>query len=886
VWEALFNSLWQGILLVAAVWAALHLLPRLNAATRYAVWYATLLGLVALPLVSGRFASIPVSDPAALSVARDHHRPFQAVTPAPRTEPSVPPVGRAAGRSAEQTEPRLVADHAPSASTQQAPQAAPTSSRSALRVKAGAWLRVLGWLWLLAVAVQWTRLARSLVQIARIKSRAGVMRTFPSGRWRQWCRDTRRGSRVWLGWSDEIQVPGVLGFVRPAILFPRRLQGALTASETEQVALHELAHVARYDDWWQILERLIEGVLFFHPAVRFVSSRLALEREIACDDWVMHRLRSPKEYACCLTRLAEHRATRPLPVPGAVRSRKHILRRVEMLLNNNRNARPGLSRAVTALAALVIALGVVQIGFVRPIVAVTPPTPPAPPAAPAAPAAQPAPPAWPEAPGARRWAQTTPPADTPEPSPAPEPPPLPKAAKGTPAPPAPPESPVGRKSWNSNRSDDGTSLTINQDGDQITYVWSDGAHKVRAEADGRLEFSGDGTGLKSISSDGYFLISERSRGKTRELEIVPGRGGHLEYFYAEDDKPLPYDQNAQRWFSELLPDMMRETGWGAQERVAALRASGGTSGVLREISLIHSDYVKRIYFEELLESGPLADQDLQAVFHQAGRELESDYEMAELLIGYADYVGAHAATRDAYVEAVGSMESDYEVRRVLTALGTQGDLTDEYAQAVLELAAGMESDYEKAELLLELAEYSREHVSARDLYLEAVASIESDYEKRRVLEQILSPRETDEAFVTAVLDVVGTIGSDYERAELLIHLAEDASPYDAALSSYIRAVESIGSDYEARRALSALTWSDSLPEPICLDLLRAASRLESDYEKAEFLLEHAKYFTATEAVRDAFDRTVNTIDSDYERERVEAAFYRQSRKAGGRGETY
>jgi hypothetical protein len=736
-----------------------------------------------------------------------------------------------------------------------------------VRVKAGPWLWVLSLAWLVTVTVKWTRLAASMVQIARVKSRAVPMNSFPGKRWSVWCHDAHRGPRVGLGWSDKIQIPCVFGMVRPAILFPRRLQGVLSESELEQVALHELAHVARYDDWWQILQRVIEDALFFHPAVKFVSHRLALEREIACDDWVMHRLRSPREYAYCLTRLAEHRA-RPWPVPGAVRSRKHIIRRIEMLLNSNRNTRPGLSRTATALAALGMALVVVQVGFVQPIVAVTSAPDPAPPVHHGAQAARTT--------HAELYAQSTPPRP-PEATPAPP---------TTPAPPAPPAPPITRKSWSSSRSDDGTSMTIHQDGDEIMWSWSDGPHKVRVELDGRVEFSGDGMSIKSMSSDGYFVLRERTLGKTRELEIVPGRTDSLEYYYSENDKPLPYGDEARRWLAELLPEMMRETGLGARERVAAIRADQGVKGVQREISAIPSDYVKRIYFEALLSGEPLRPDELQAIFLQAGRELESDYELAELLILYADYTGGEAATVDAFVQAVQSIDSDYEVRRVLTALGTQEELTDTYAQAVLELAGGMESDYEKAELLLDLAEYSRDHAPLRDLYLDAVAGMESDYEKRRVLQELLEPDLSDTVFVSKVLGIAETIGSDYERAELLVNLADPASEYDASMSSYIHAVEGIESDYEARRALSALTWHDGLSEQVSLDLLRVVSGLDSDYEKAEFLLEHAEHFASTEAVRNAFDRAVDSIDSDYERERVEAASYRHSRKAGSGGNAH
>lgn len=1038
LWEALFNSLWQGLIIVAAVWALLQVFPRLNAATRYAAWYATLLAVAILPFFSGRFAG-----PQAMAKV-DDVTPRQVTTAVPQTFPTVvpthKPVVRADSRVVRRPalKPTTVNGVVPARSATttarlaEPPKPRPTNSPAipenwAVRVNGGLWLFVVGAVWLLGAAWKWARLALSIRRIRAIKSRAIVMAA-PGGTWPEGLARVRRGRRVWLGWSDEIQVPGVFGFVRPAILFPRRLEGELTASEMEQVALHELAHISRFDDWWQVVQRMIEGVLFFHPAIRFVSQRLALEREIACDDWVLHRVQRPREYASCLARLAEHRSLRPLPVPGAALSKKHIVRRIEMLMSTRRNSRPGSSRLVTALATLMLAVAIVQIGFVRPLVAVTPkpaapmfassmagsgsegkaeehwaaaaqkaatsarsaaaakwevpsswsysahsaarearaeaiaatevvhianaeavraievahaanvdaivrvakseavraievahaasveaiaaaevahsaatsrasepciayyeataaptPTPearatrhtyaaspyyaeastpaPAPPAAPSAPGAASAP----SAPSASIWSQRGGPT-TPE----------------TPTPPATPEPPVRRKGFDSDRWDDGTNLTINNDGDETTWIWSDSNHKIRVEMDGTVQFNAKGSALKSISKDGYFIVSERHHGRTRELEIVPGRADSLEYYYFEDDDSKPYDAAAQNWFSELLPMLMRETGVGAKERVASLYDAGGTPAVLEEIDLISSDYVKRLYFVELLNTDSLSQDEVRSIFQAAGQHLDSDYEMAELLIEYADLVGGDAATVDAFVEAVGHMESDYEIRRVLTELAEREELTPAYATAVLKLAAQMESDYEKAELLLQLAEFSRDDATMRDLYLDAVASMDSDYEKRRVLEELLETRHSDEAFVSKVLSVASTIGSDYERAELLIHMADLARDHDGSLSTYIQAVGEIDSDYEARRALTAMSWRDDMPESVCIELLDAVSRFDSDYEKAEFLVDHHEIFATTDKVRDAFDRTLDTIGSDYERNRVEAAFYRSSRKSSSR----
>ena len=52
----------------------------------------------------------------------------------------------------------------------------------------------------------------------------------------------------------------------------------------EAIIAHELAHIRRWDLWVNLLQRIIETLLFYHPAVWWLSSRIRLEREMCCDE--------------------------------------------------------------------------------------------------------------------------------------------------------------------------------------------------------------------------------------------------------------------------------------------------------------------------------------------------------------------------------------------------------------------------------------------------------------------------------------------------------------------------------------------------------------------------------------------------------------------------
>lgn len=111
--------------------------------------------------------------------------------------------------------------------------------------------------------------------------------------------------KVLLCASDRVRVPTALGLIRPAIVIPRWVLQELSANELNQVVLHELAHLRRWDDWTNLAQQIVKAFFFFQPAVWWIENKIALEREVACDDAVLAETESPRAYAECLARLAE-----------------------------------------------------------------------------------------------------------------------------------------------------------------------------------------------------------------------------------------------------------------------------------------------------------------------------------------------------------------------------------------------------------------------------------------------------------------------------------------------------------------------------------------------------------------------------------------------------
>jgi beta-lactamase regulating signal transducer with metallopeptidase domain len=169
------------------------------------------------------------------------------------------------------------------------------------------------------------------------------------------------GRRSDLGISNGTETPLVVGFRNPRVLLPAGMCQE-ESGKIEQVFRHELAHVARRDDWANLFQQFIAATFFFHPGVWWLSRRITTEREIACDDHVLERANDRRSYALFLTEFASRGRSRAIAAaPAAWSSSSQLKERITMILDNKRNASPRLSRgragAMAFAAALVAVLG-------------------------------------------------------------------------------------------------------------------------------------------------------------------------------------------------------------------------------------------------------------------------------------------------------------------------------------------------------------------------------------------------------------------------------------------------------------------------------------------------------------------------------------------------
>ncbi len=209
--------------------------------------------------------------------------------------------------------------------------------------------------WLAGVLVFWVRLVGGWVVTARMRSML-VRRAPPEWQEILGRLSERMGlSRpVRLLISALVQVPTVVGWLRPVVLVPVGALGGLPAEQLEALLLHELAHIRRHDYLVNILQSVAEALLFYHPAVWWVSGHIRAERELCCDDMAVAVSGDPLTYARALAQLESYR---PPPFSAAVAANGGSLsNRIARLLGQSRPpVRTGLGPGVLTVALLLLA---------------------------------------------------------------------------------------------------------------------------------------------------------------------------------------------------------------------------------------------------------------------------------------------------------------------------------------------------------------------------------------------------------------------------------------------------------------------------------------------------------------------------------------------------
>lgn len=304
-WAAL-HSLWQGALLAVCLALTLRALPPRAARWRYGASYAALLLVASLPVLGVCWLlAFPV--------------PASVVAP---------------------------------------PVAAGAMSLGGRLADLGPFVRSTGALWLVIAIAATMRWAGGWLQVRQLASRSVPATPQWTRRLDELAERMDLARPVRLACSVEVAVPTVIGHRQPTVLVPPSVLNDLSPRELSGLLAHELAHVARRDFAANLLQRLCEAILAFHPAAPWISRLASEERENACDDLAVAVIGDPLLYGRGLARLEEQRRERSLAMPASTLAANggSLLRRVRRLDPRHRHGPPRLALAGSALAVLLLAL--------------------------------------------------------------------------------------------------------------------------------------------------------------------------------------------------------------------------------------------------------------------------------------------------------------------------------------------------------------------------------------------------------------------------------------------------------------------------------------------------------------------------------------------------
>lgn len=162
--------------------------------------------------------------------------------------------------------------------------------------------------------------------------------------------------------SALVQVPTVIGFLKPIILLPPGIILGLTPAQLESILLHELAHIKRYDYLINILQTTLEVLCFYHPGVWWLAQQIRIEREQICDDMVVAISNDAIVYAHALTKLERMRKAAPqlaVAANGGI-----LLKRITRLINHQTHQKPSpfllVSSIIITFFTLIVGVGIVQ----------------------------------------------------------------------------------------------------------------------------------------------------------------------------------------------------------------------------------------------------------------------------------------------------------------------------------------------------------------------------------------------------------------------------------------------------------------------------------------------------------------------------------------------
>jgi beta-lactamase regulating signal transducer with metallopeptidase domain len=838
----LIDAALKGAILVLVAAGAAYLLRKRSASSRHAVWTAAVIGHIAIPalvltLPAWRMPVLPAapwiqpaSAPFVIGVAdRPSSSPAAIATPKSGVDLPVSSHASIPGVSAP-------------GNTSQGEKTGGSipSARATIRAPLG-FIPILATIWFVGALLVLLRLAIGTWRVNQL-SREGVR--VEDGVWLSLAQ--RLANRLGvtrpliLLRGQRLAVPVTWGIVYPAVLLP---QDADTWTEERRrfVLVHEMAHVKRFDALTQLLAQLALAVFWFDPLVWVAAHQMRMEREHACDDYVLRDGTAPSLYAGELLEMVRsigtptHDRAAPAFAALAMARRSEFEGRMLAILDP-RLDRKSLQKRGTLMTAIIVALLTFPLAALRPFqqptsdtlqktghadefpasfkVTFSDPS--------AAPGSNPASAAQPVATvtkagavqGATSSVQTKMSCDA---------------------------YPTGTSHGSSTHIDthgDGN-------GEILDFLISTVGRCTEAAILGKAVYSADDSRIAQLSPGGFARFRERTAGFDRSVMVRPVGDGSLSYEALVDGRTVPFDATMASWLGQVLPRVLREAGINVPARVARLRAQGGVPAVVQMIGEMQSSWAKRLHYEELIKHGPaLSESDAELIAQHVAGDLASSGDLSAVLQLLPLKAVRSPGTRSAIADALSHIASSGDKSSTLQVMALQAD--PEMLVMLAKAAEDLPSSGDKANFLMTTtSEYlSSANEALRNAYFRVVATIQSSGDMRNVLESSLPYGHASAAITLQIIEATKGIASSGDVASVLESLVSQGllrAGNERGTLAVIERTLTMPSSGDRANVLMSLSSQNLLSTTAVKDAFtKAALALPSEGDRANVLASAAR----------------------------------------------
>ncbi|MBN2213653.1 MAG: hypothetical protein JW723_05360 [Bacteroidales bacterium] len=425
-----------------------------------------------------------------------------------------------------------------------------------------------------------------------------------------------------------------------------------------------------------------------------------------------------------------------------------------------------------------------------------------------------------------------------------------------------------------NAGEPGGEILINDDHKLIIINKPYSSYHINFE--GKITLSKDDKSVLSISPGGFLEISRASFGNTRKIEITSDKHGNLSSKYYEGRSEADFDPDGKKWLADILPLVVRQTGIGAESRIARIYSNKGINGLINEVDEINSESssVRNLYFVIMVDQIGFNDDELKSLIPEL-RTIESNSTkgtlLREILYKYRlssnlqrellettrtlDYNTERGSVLrvlnpdliededviDAYFDIIDEMSINSEKGNVLKHLLSVKKIRNETYMPFFESVSRFSSEREKGSVLLYTTKFLPEDKRVIDKFNEVVNNMSSPYYilKGEILNTLLKARSEstteikNKQIVLNLLNTAADYESNSQKALTLRNVNRSFIHDREILDAYFRVLYSVSSELEAYNILLDLIRKNELTESVYKDILDYVEELISrDYQHA------------------------------------------------------